>query len=416
MHDVFLAAAGGAAKAMTPSHFPIRSGALATLVAIALALAGCQKSNDGNGGGPAAAGSVGGKPAAGQPPAMPVTVITATKQPVPVSIDVAGQAEGSREVEVRTRVAGIVERKLFDEGQPVKEGQPLYQIERAPFEIALAQARAALAQEQSRFEDARREAARLKPLADQRAISQREYDAAATAARNAEASRAAAQARVREADLNLSYTLLKAPIDGVTGRSLKSEGSLVTPGTEGQLTSLVQADPIWVRFALTEQQLRQLQSSADVDVLLVGPAGEPIGTQGSINFSATTIDPRLGTIGLRASFGNDRRTILPGQFVQLRLRVNGRRAFLVPQQAVTQSDRGKAVWVVGDDGKARAAPVTVAEWVGRDWVVEDGLKDGDRVIVDNLMKLRPGAPVAPKSPGEAPPGAGAKAGGSPPKP
>ncbi|MGE0310341.1 MAG: efflux RND transporter periplasmic adaptor subunit [Lautropia sp.] len=399
--------------------WPARAAALLVFLGVAVAFAGCDggSGQDGKAGAPSAAGAVGGKPGAGgPPPAMPVTVITASRQAVPVSIDVAGQAEGSREVEVRTRVAGIVEKKLFDEGQPVREGQPLYQIERAPFEIALAQARAALAQEQSRFDDARREAARLKPLAAQRAISQREYDAAVTAARNADASRAAAQARVREAELNLSYTLVKAPIDGVTGRSLKSEGSLVTPGTEGQLTTLVQADPVWVRFALTEQQLRQLQSSTDVDVLLLGPTGEPVGRQGRINFSATTVDPRLGTIGLRASFANDARTILPGQFVQLRLRINGRQAYLVPQQAVGQSDKGRSVWVVGDDGKARSTPVAAAEWVGRDWVIEDGLKDGDRVIVDNLMKLRPGAPVAPRQRGDGADGAGARAGGSPPKP
>ena len=382
-------------------HVPVL--AVSASIVVVLSLAACQQDGvDGKSGGSGAAGSVAGKPGGGAPPAMPVAIVTAAKQPVPITFDVPGQAEGSREVEVRTRVAGIVEKKLFDEGQPVKAGQPLYQIERAPFEIALAQARAGLAQEQSRFDDARREAARLKPLAERRAISQREYDAAATAARNAEASRAAAQARLREADLNLSYALVKAPIDGVGQRSLKSEGSLVSPGADGLLTSIVRADPIWVRFALSEQQLRQVRGGGEVDVVLLDYAGRSLGKQGRLTFSATTIDPKLGTIGLRAEFVNDAnanglRAILPGQFVQVRLRLNGRTAYLVPQQALTQSDRGRAVWVVGADGKAMSAPVTVAEWVGRDWVIEDGLKDGDRVIVDNLMKLRPGAPVAPQA-------------------
>lgn len=378
-------------------------------------LAACQ--NRDAGGSPAAAGAVGGKGGApgqggGAPPPMPVSVVAARIQPLPLTLLVAGQAEGSREIEVRTRVAGIIERKLFDEGQPLKAGAPMYQLERAPFEIALAQARASVAQEQARYDDARREEARLKPLAERRAISQREYDVAASAMRTSEAARAAAQARVREAELNLSYSLVKAPIEGVTGRSLKSEGSLVTPGTEGLLSSIVQTDPIWVRFALSEPQYRKMEAGAGVEVSLNGADGKPLGTSGRINFAATTIEPRLGTVGLRAEFANPARRVLPGQFVQVQLRVGGREAALVPQQAVVQSDRGRSVWIVGDDGKAVATPVTVAEWIGSDWVVEKGLKNGDRVIVDNLMKLRPGAAVAPRDPA-APPAAGAPPGAPP---
>ena len=183
---------------------------------------------------------------------------------MPLTIEVPGQAEGSREVEVRVRVQGNIDRKLFDEGEAVKAGAPMYQIDRAPLDIALAQARAQLAQEQARFDDARREETRLKPLAARQAISRREYDSAVATRRTSEAARAAAQSRVRDAELNLSYSTVRAPIDGITGRSLNSEGSLVSPGTEGLLTTISTVDPIWVRFALSEVQNQKLKSARSI--------------------------------------------------------------------------------------------------------------------------------------------------------
>jgi membrane fusion protein (multidrug efflux system) len=312
---------------------------------------------------------------------------------VPLTIEVPGQAEGSREVEVRVRVQGNIDRKLFEEGEAVKAGAPMYQIDRAPLEIALAQARAQLAQEQARFDDARREETRLKPLAERRAISQREYDAAVATRRTAEATRAAAQSRVRDAELNLSYSTVRAPIDGITGRSLKSEGSLVSPGTDGLLTTISTVDPIWVRFALSEDQNQKLKSGKVERVRILGGNDQPLLGDGEINFSSMTIDPRLGTLALRATFTNTDRHVLPGQFVSVEITASGREAWKVPQQAVTQSDQGRIVWVVGGDGKVSPRPIQTAEWVGRDWVITEGLKDGDAVVIDNLMKIRPGATV-----------------------
>ena len=181
----------------------------------------CGKGPQAPAGGPAP----GGPGAGGPPPPVPVSPITVQPQAVPLLIESVGQAEGSREIEVRARVTGIVERRMFEEGQRVAAGAPLYRIERAPFEIALAQSRAVLTQEQARVEQARREAQRLKPLAEKEAISRREYDDAASALRTAEAALAIAQARVREAELNLSYTSVVAPIAGVTGRSVRSVGA-----------------------------------------------------------------------------------------------------------------------------------------------------------------------------------------------
>jgi len=327
---------------------------------------------------------------------MPVTTITVQPQRVPLIIETVGQAEGSREIEVRARVTGILEKRLFQEGQRVAAGTPLYRIERAPFEIALAQARATLAQEQARLEQARREAARLKPLAEKQAISRREYDDAASTLRTTEASAATAQARVREAELNLSYTKVTAPIGGITGRSQRSEGALVNSGSESLLTTIAQTDPIWVRFAFSESQYAQLKAGKASEVTVSAADGRTLAAHGRLNFAATSVDPRLGTIGMRAEFANPKLEILPGQFVQAKVKVGEREAFLVPQAAVMQSDQGRFVWTVGPEGKATPTPVKAGEWLGSDWVIEGGLKAGDRVIVDNLIKVRPGAPVAPK--------------------
>ena len=341
---------------------------------------------------------------------MPVTAITVQPQRVPMLIETVGQAEGSREIQVRARVTGILEKRLFQEGQRVAAGALLYRIERAPFEIALSQARAALTQEQARVEQARREAERLKPLAEKQAISRREYDDAASAVSTTQAALASAQARVREAELNLSYTTVVAPISGVTGRSQRSEGALVNSGDESLLTTIAQTDPIWVRFAFSEAQYALLKAGSAGEVSVSSAGGKPLAAKGRLNFAATSVDPRLGTIGLRAEFANPQLAILPGQFVQARVKVGEREAYLVPQHAVMQSDQGRFVWTVSADGKATPAPIKAGEWLGSDWVIEDGLKAGDRVIVDNLIKIRPGAPVQPNAAGQPPQGAPAASG------
>ncbi|HSN32055.1 MAG TPA: efflux RND transporter periplasmic adaptor subunit [Ideonella sp.] len=316
---------------------------------------------------------------------------TVQQQSVPVLIDAVGQAEGSKEVEVHARISGLIEKQLYREGDRVRAGAPLFTIERAPFDNALAQARAALAQEQARVEQARREATRLKPLAEQQAISQREYDDAASNLRLAEAAVTAAQARMRDAQINLSYTTVNAPITGITGRAEKSEGSLVTPA-DGLLTRMTQTDPIWVRFAFSESELAQLRAGKPGPVRLLGADGRPGGAPGRLNFAGSVVDPRLGTVQLRAEFPNPDLAVLPGQFVRAQVQAGVQPAWLVPQAAVVSGEHGKAVWTLVD-GKATLAPVEVASWVGDEWAVRKGLKDGDRVIVDNLLKLRPGAPV-----------------------
>ena len=242
--------------------------------ASALLLAACGPSAA-----PPAGAGAGGPPGGAMPP-MPVSVRTVTQQTVPVLVDAVGQAEGSKEVEVRARVGGLIERQLYAEGDQVKAGAPMFAIERAPLENALATAKAALNQEQARLEQTRREARRLKPLADIQAIAQREADDAVTAQRTAEGSVAAAQARVRDAELNLSYTAVTAPIAGISGRAEKSQGSLVSTA-DGLLTKVVQTDPIWVRFSFSESELAQLRSgkSSAAPVRLLNTEGAAAGAQ-----------------------------------------------------------------------------------------------------------------------------------------
>ena len=329
----------------------------------------------------------------GAPPAMPVAVVAAHSTSVPVLLEAVGRAEGSKEVEVRARVTGLIEQQRYREGDRVKADAPLFVIERAPFEIALAQARATLAQEQARLDQARREAKRLAPLAEEHAISQREYDDATSNLSLAEASVAAAQAQVRQAQLNLSYTRVASPIAGLTGRAEKSEGSLVSP-SDGLLTHVTQTDPIWVRFSFSEAELARLRSGRSGPVKLLSAEGKPLGTVGKLNFAGSTVDPQLGTVQLRAEFANPDLAVLPGQFVRAQVHAGEEPAFVVPQAAVINGDRGKAVWTV-KDGKAVPAPIEVGGWVDEGWAVRKGLQEGDTVIVDNLMKLRPGAPVQP---------------------
>jgi membrane fusion protein (multidrug efflux system) len=335
---------------------------------------------------------------------MTVTVRSVTQQTVPVLVEAVGQAEGSKEVEVRARVGGLIERQLYAEGDRVRAGAPLFAIERAPFEIALATAKAALAQEQARLEQAQREARRLKPLAEMQAIAQREADDAATAQRTAEAAVAAAQARVRDAELNLSYTAVTAPIAGVSGRAEKSQGSLVS-AADGLLTRVVQTDPIWVRFSFSESELAQLKAGKGAaTVRLLGSDGQPLGgsaISGKLNFTGSSVDARLGTVGLRAAFANPELAVLPGQFVKAQVQVGQQKAWLVPQAAVFSGEQGKLVWTV-QGGKATPTPVEAGSWIGPDWVILKGLKDGDQVITDNLIKMRPGAAVQPKAAAPAP--------------
>jgi len=368
---------------------------LAGLASITLALTACGKQE----------ASPGAKGAPGGPPrAMPVTIKRVEPQRLPIVFEAVGQAESSHEVEIRARVTGIVEKRLYAEGAPVRAGAVLFAIDRAPYEIAIALANAALAQERARQEQAQRETGRLKPLASSRAISQREYDDALSTLKQSTAAIEGARARLAEARLNLSYTDVKAPISGIAGRALRSEGSLVTANTESSLlTSLTQVNPIWVRFSLAMSDFERVRGAQKrSQVRLLNDTGSVAANHGRLNFTGFTVDPKLGTVQLRAEFPNPSLKWLPGQFLKVQILAGEQEAFLVPQAAVMQTEQARMVWIAEAGGKATMRPVQTANWIGSDWIVTGGLKPGDAVIVDNLMKLRPGASVQPHARGAAP--------------
>ena len=371
-------------------HPPFIRLAAAVTLSTAL-LAGCGQSQD----------------SAGKPPSgpLPVSVVKVEPRRLPSWIEVMAQTEGARESEVRARVGGILVKRLYQEGENVKAGQALFQIDRAPYEIALEQAKA-------RADQTRREANRLKGLAEAKAISQKEYDDAVSAD-------AQAQAALKQAELNLAWTTVTAPVSGTSGRAVRSEGNLIGTGSaDSLLTSVYQSNPIWVRFSLGDSDLARLPArrvtNKDVKkVELVLADGSVYEQPGKLNFLASNIDTTLGPQQLRDEFINPEQRLLPGQFVRIRL-ITGERdgLFLVPQGAVIQTDRGALVMTIDGEGKVAPRPVQTGEWQGKDWIILGGLKSGDQVITDNLMKLKPGMPVAAKDAapaGQAPATAGGEA-------
>ena len=374
---------------------PHRSVPLLVGLLAAVCLAGCEQGGANT-------------PATGQAAAgVPAKVLEVAPQRVPIVLEAVGQVQGSKEVEVRARVSGILLKRLYNEGDFVRAGSSLFQIDPVPYQIALAQANAQIAQERARQEQTGREAIRLKALAEERAISQKEFDDAISAQKMSNATLQAAEANLHQAELNLSYTLVTAPVSGIAGRIARSEGSLVTAGQDSSLlTTMNQVDPIWIRFSLSESDLaklpgKRLDHIKSAEVRLILPDGSAYPLKGRLNFAATQIDPRLATQELRAEFGNPRVQLLPGQFVRVRVWAGERdNVFLVPQTAVIQTEKTFLVFTLDKENKAAARPVEVGDWVGSDWMILSGLKPGDRVILDNLLKLRSGATVSPQAPAE----------------
>ncbi len=349
----------------------------------------------------------------GQQPAMPplpVSVLDVQPTSVPIQTEAVAQTEGAKEVEIRPRVGGIVLKRLFEEGAEIKAGQPMFLIDPVPYRMKVTQARAQYAQQKAHVNQTSREAARLKKLLETKSISQREYDNAVSDHAMANASVQQYRALLHEAELNLSYAKVKAPESGMAGRFLYSEGALVNANTS-LLTTIVQTSPIWVRFSLSDSELAQLGGMLTSDtvkgIALILPDGSQYAESGKLNFSASKIDPTLGTQQLRAEFENADKQLIPGQFVRIRVTTGSHEgAFLVPQTAVLTGEQGKFVYIAEQDkeGNSIAAvrPIQVGSWSGEDWVVLGGLKQGDKVIVDNLLKIRPNGAVNPHPVGEPP--------------
>jgi membrane fusion protein (multidrug efflux system) len=333
-----------------------------------------------------------------------VAVVEAVAQRLPVGYEYAAQTAGYREVEVRARVTGILLKRNYREGEVVKRGQSLFQIDPAPFQVALARAEADLATAEARQAQAARDAERMKAVIDIKAVSRKEYDDSVSASQIAAAEVKAARARVAEAKLNLDWTRVESPINGVSSRALRSEGTLVS-GPEVLLTAVTQTDPIYVIFGIPESELLRIRRDADAkrlelpadgrfDVTVALADGSVYGKPGKVDFTDVRVNTNTGTVEARAELPNPAGALKPGQFVRVRLAGAVRPAAItVPQRAVLEGPKGKFVYVVDAGGKAEARPVQVGDWAGESWVIDSGLAPGDKVIVDGVMKIGPGAPV-----------------------
>jgi len=357
---------------------------------ILVALGACQKS--------APTQAPGGMP----PPEVTVAVVN--PRDLPANIEHVAQISGIREVEVRPRVSGILEKWNFTEGGKVAAGQSLFTIDAAPYRAALSRAEADLVSAQASFDQAKRNAARLKPLYDAKAVSQKEYDDATSGEQITGASVKAAQAAVTEARLNLLYTRVEAPISGITSRAMQSEGSLVQ-AQQTLLTKISQIDQVYVIFSFTEaEHLKFTRAMADgtlrlpkdgkFDVTLKLADGSEYARQGKVNFTDVRVDPATGTIEARAVVANPQGLLRPGQFARVTL-AGGMRpgAIAIPQRAVLEGPGTKIVLTVNAQGIVEPRPVQVGDWSGEDWIILGGLKGGDQVIVDGIVKARPGSPV-----------------------
>lgn len=401
------------------SHAALRPrAALVPIALLAITIAGCGQQPQGG----------------GMPAFPPAEVTTLTVQPTsyPVTFEYVGQAIGSRDAEVRARVTGIVEQRLFQEGAWVKAGQPLFQIDPKPYQAQLASAEAEIARAQSEKSRAEREVARLRPLAERKAIGQKEADDAQSQAEVAAAAIKGAEAKATEARLNLSYTRVVAPISGMTSRAQQSEGSLAT-ANQTLLTTISQFDPIWVGFSISENERLKLERArAEGKLKLPNGTGYQVELRladgsrfprtGRINFEDARINPQTGTTEMRATVGNADGALKPGQFVRVVLKGAERPdAIAVPQVAVMEGPQGKFVYAVGRNEKgldvAMPRPIVAGDWTSVDgrnlWLIDSGLKPGDVVIVDGVAKLMPGAPIKVAgppgtTPPAAPPGAPAK--------
>jgi membrane fusion protein, multidrug efflux system len=326
-----------------------------------------------------------------------------------------GQTLGSREVEVRARVTGILLKRNYGEGLPVRAGQSLFTIDPVPFETALARAEADQAAAEAKVSNTRRLLERMKPLAENGVVSKRDHDDALSANEVAAADLKSAQARVREAKLNLGYTQVVAPVSGLAGGAAKSEGSLVS-GPDVLLTTIVQTHPLKAVFGIPDSEHARLLSDLR-DRKLVLPAegfrvqllsadGAPLAGGGKLRFSEPLVDAATGTVKSQAELPNADGSIKPGQFVRVRLNGATRPDVIqVPQRAVLEGPQGKFVYVALPSDKpemkgalvATVRPVQAGEWVdmaeGKGWVIRQGLQPGDKVIVDGLMRIGPGAPV-----------------------
>lgn len=383
------------ARAIRPFQRTPVPAALAVALATALALGACGQKSD--------------APAAGASPRAPeVGVVTVQPGDIGLVTELPGRLEASRVAEVRARAAGILQKRLFREGSDVKAGQQLFLIDSAPYQASVAQAEASVAQAEASLAQSRALAERYRPLVAVNAISKQEYDNAVAAQKTAEANVAAAKAALTTSRINLGYATVTAPISGRIGRALVTEGALVGQGTPTELAVIQQIDPLYINFTQSASEALKLkaamasgkykQSGANAaNVRVVLEDGSVYPQTGRLLFTDLTVDATSGQVTLRAEVPNPERALLPGLYVRVRLeQAQVDNGILLPQQAVTRSGKADTVMVVGPDNHVTPRVVKLGPAQGSNWVVLDGLKSGEQVMVDGFQKLprgKPGDPI-----------------------
>jgi membrane fusion protein (multidrug efflux system) len=346
-------------------------------------------------------------PPAAKPP-VEVSALTVAPRDVPAVFEWVAQTQSSRQVNIQARVNGFLEKRVYTEGSIVKAGQVLFLMDMKPFQAQVDAAKAQVSKAQAAAEVAKQNLARVKPLAEKEALSQKDLDDATGNYQSTSAQVDAAQAQLTTAQLNLSYCTITSPVDGITGAAAQADGTYLNQ-QNAQLTTVAVLTPMYVNFSLSENEFQsfrdqvekgQLQRAPDnsylVEIVLVD--GQVFPHTGRVTFTDPAYSAQTGTFLIRATVDNPKGLLKPNQYVRVRVKGATRpNAILVPQRAVLQGAKGHFVWVVDKDSKAENRPVTVGDWSGDDWVVLDGLRAGDRVVVDGGLKLSPGAALAPKA-------------------
>ena len=357
------------------------------------------------------------------PPPQEVTVLTVTPKTVPATMEFVAQAASSHQVEIVARVSGFLEKILYREGEVVKEGQVMFQMDQKPFQAQVNASKGEVENRKAQLWTAKANLDRIKPLAEQDAASKSDLDNAIGSVQSAEAATYSAQANLDKAQLDLSYTIIKSPVTGVSSKALLREGAYLQPsGTNSQLTYVAQLNPIWIDFTVSQNQRAffgeevqqgrlSLPKDQAYEVELELSDGKRYPHKGKVNFADPSFSKETGTFLVRAEVPNPKEELRPGMFVKAFLKGAVRpNAIVVPQKAVQQTSNGHTVYVANAKDQAEIRPVVVGEWIGEDWIINKGLKAGDRVIVEGFQRLAPGAPVKVVSADSPPPTEAAKGG------
>jgi membrane fusion protein (multidrug efflux system) len=324
----------------------------------------------------------------------------------PLDTEIIGQLDSPQNVEIRARVEAFVDKVLFTEGTEVKEGDPLFKLDDKPFKERLAGANGALAEARAALKKYEADVARLTPLAQKKAVPQQDLDNALASVDVGKANVLSAQARVESATLDLGYCDVRAPTNGLIGAKLVSSGELVGKGQPTLLATMSTLDPIWFYCAVSEVQYLKAQSEvkrtgkqiADLPVTLILTDGSVHPAKGKFVFIDRAVDPKTGTLRVRAEFANNDKLLRPGMFGRIRVDIGVRPdSIMVPERAVAELQGKNFMWVIGPDNKATQRPVKVGQQIGGQLLISEGLKPGDRIVVEGLQKVREGAEVQPKT-------------------